>query len=333
MPDRAFLREWVTQARKVDKVPAAQLILSPPIFLQMKYLIFSALLGLGLAGCSSRTESTISTGPDTTAATTTQPAPGQSPEAPEPATPVAPSSADPGAMPSVAASPLLDTPRQARNVAYQGEMSLEVDNFEQATASLNQLLDQFGAFPSTAHETRANGQHYQEMTLKVPATEFLHLVAALGKLGHTASKDIGATDITADLVALSTRITAQQATAAKYRQLVAQATNPTQVRQLEDQSRQAQAALAADKARLQQLGLGTQGLWATLRLRYTQVGVAEPSTPLPAFAPQFAASFNNGWSFVMSLLIALTNVWPLLVLVLAAWSAFRWWRRQHPAEY
>lgn len=262
-----------------------------------------------------------------------QSAPDQSPEALEPATAVASGSTDPGTTPSATASPILDTPQQTRSVAYQGEMSLEVDNFEQATANLNQLLDQFGAFPSTAHETRANDQHYQEMTLKVPASEFLHLVAALAKLGRTTSKDIGATDITADLFALSTRIAAQQAAAAKYRQLVAQATNPAQMRQLEDQSRQAQAALLADKARLQQLGLGTQGLWATLRLRYTQVDVAAPSTPLPAFAPQFTASFNNGWSFVMSLLIALTNVWPLLVLALAAWPTFRWWRRQHPAEY
>lgn len=242
-------------------------------------------------------------------------------------------SAPPLTATTTVADPVPDTPGQARSVAYQGEMSLEVDNFEQATTSLNQLLDQFGAFPSTAHETRASGQHYQEMTLKVPATEFLHLVAALGKLGHTTSKDIGATDVTADLVALSTRITAQQATVAKYRQLLAQATTPTQVRQLEDQTRQVQAALLADKTRLQQLGVGTQGLWATLRLRYAQAIVAETSTPLPAFAPQFVASFNNGWSFVMSLLIALTNVWPLFVLAVGTWIAFLWWRRHHSAEY
>jgi len=266
-----------------------------------------------------------------------QSAPDQSLGTSESITSVVPSGADLGTTPAVSIAPLpsaaLDTPGQTRHVAYQGEMSLEVDNFEQATTSLNQLLDQFGAFPSTAHETRANDQHYQEMTLKVPATEFLHLVAALSKLGQTTSKDIGATDVTADLVTLSARITTQQATAAKYRQLLAQATSPTQVRQLEDQTRQIQAALLADKARLQQLGVGTQGLWATLRLRYTQVVAAEPSTPLPVFAPQFVTSFNNGWSFVMSLLIAVTNVWPLLVLALAAWPAFRWWRRHHPAEY
>jgi hypothetical protein len=315
----------------VDKAQAAQLRFLPPIFLQMKYLIFSALLGLGLAGCSSSPQSESQASADTTAATTMQAAPNQPLQASEPAAPVAPGSTAASTTPL--ASPTPDTPGQTRSVAYQGEMSLEVDNFEQATASLNQLLDQFGAFPSTAHETRANGQHYQEMTLKVPATEFLHLVAALGKLGHTTGKDIGATDVTADLVSLSTRLAAQQATAAKYRQLLAQATSPTQVRQLEEQNRQLQTELAASKARLQQLGLGTQGLWATLRLRYTQTVVLEPSPPQPTFAPQFLASFNNGWSFVMSLLVALTNVWPLLVLMLAAWPAFRWWRRHHPAEY
>jgi hypothetical protein len=263
-----------------------------------------------------------------------QSAPNQAVEATPPGMSAAPGSAiSDAALAAPLASPVSDAPGQARSVAYQGEMSLDVDDFEQATASLNQLLDQFGAFPTTAHETRANGQHYQEMTLKVPATEFLHLVAALGKLGHTASKDIGATDITADLVTLSTRLTAQQATAAKYRQLLAQATNPAQVRQLEEQNRQVQAELLASKAGLQQLGVGTQGLWAALRLRYTQAVEAEVSTPLPAFAPQFAASFNNGWSFIMSLLVALTNVWPLLVLAFAAWPAFRWWRRQHPVEY
>jgi hypothetical protein len=290
----------------------------------MKYLIFSTLLGLGLAGCSSTpqytTQATVADSP-----TAPQPAPSTSSDATVLAdTTLAPALA-PATSPAASAS---------RTVAYQGEMSLQVNDFEQTTASINQLLDQYGAYPSAAHETRANGQHYQEMTLKVPATDFLHVVAALAKLGHMENKDISSTDITADVVTLSTRVSSRQATAAKYRQLLAKATNPAQVRQLEAQNRQLQAELAADKARLQQLGLGTQGLWATLHLRYTQlIPTAEPSAPLPAFAPQFLASFNNGWSVVLGLLVALTNVWPLLLLGAAAWPAMRWWRRRHPAEY
>ena len=298
----------------------------------MKYLIFPVLFGLGLAGCSSAPQSTAQSD---LAETPTAIGPAAAPNTPATMPFASPALAESSAVSTtLAASPAPPTIEPTRAVAYQGEMILQVADFEQATTGINQLLDQFGAYPSTAHETRANGQHYQEMTLKVPAGNFLHLVAALSKLGHTDNKDISSTDITADIVTLSTRINARQAAAAQYRQLLSKAPNPTQLRQLEDQSRQLQAELAADKARLQQLGLGTQGLWATLHLRYTQsLPATEPTAPLPAFAPQFLASFNTGWAFVLSVLVALTNVWPLLLLGAAAWPVARWWRRRHPAEY
>ena len=294
----------------------------------MKYLFFSALLGLGLAGCSS--DSQHNTPTETEAGPTPATASEQTVSPPlavtadtSPTTPI----------PAVEPSPAV-APAATRTVAYQGGMSLQVDNFEQATSSLNQLLDQYGAYPSAAHEARANGQHYQEMTLKIPAADFLHVVAALAKLGRIANKDVSATDITADVVALTTRVSARQATAAKYRQLLARATTPAQARQLADQARQLQTELAADNARLQQLGLGSQGLWATLHLRYTQtLPSVEPAAPLPAVAPQLLASFTNGWSVVVSVLVALTNLWPVLLLGAAIWSGARWWRRRHPAEY
>lgn len=226
----------------------------------MKYLIFPALLGLGLAGCSSTPQSTEQLG-----SAVSPPAATEQPLTPAPpVAPVSPASpAAEAALPEApAASPV--APAAPRTVAYRGKMNLEVTNFERATTSITQLIDQFGAYPNAAHETRASGQHYQEMTLKVPATAFLHLVVALSKLGPTNNKDLPSTDITAYVVTLSTRITTRQATAAKYRQLLTKASNPAQVRQLEDQNRQLQTELAADRACLQQLGLSTQGLWTTL---------------------------------------------------------------------
>jgi hypothetical protein len=325
-----FYAGWVTHLGKTDKAAAAQLFSPNPFPFVMKYLIFPALLGLGLAGCSQSSQSSTATDP--ASSLTAMPPASEAALADSVPTP-APSAAATAESSLVASqAPAVATP--ARSVAYQGDMNLEVDDFDQTTASLNQLLDQFGAYPSTAHEARANGQRYQELTIKVPATGFLHLVAALGKLGRTANKEVSSTDITADLVALSTRVSARQATATKYHQLLAKATNPTQIRQLEEQNRQLQTELAADKGRLQQLGLGVQGLWATLHLRYAQtLPLAESNPPLPSFAPQFLASFTNGWSFVLSILVAVTNLWPLLVLGAIAWPALRWWRRRHPAEY
>jgi len=202
-----------------------------------------------------------------------------------------------------------------------------VDNFEQASASINRLLVQHGSYLSTAHEERANGQQRQEMTIKVPPTEFAALVAALGRLGHIENKDIASTDVTADLLQAATNLDAKQVAVAKQQQL-ASAANPAEARRLEEQTRQLRLDLAADQAKLQQLG--ARSTWATLTLRYYQVLPApEPTAPLPTFAPQFLAAFYRGWSVVLSILVVLTNFWPLGLLGgVATWAVRRWRQRQ-----
>ncbi|RZK87114.1 MAG: DUF4349 domain-containing protein, partial [Hymenobacter sp.] len=181
------------------------------------------------------------------------------------------------------------------------------------------------------HEERASGQQRQEMTVKVPPTEFTALVAALGRLGHIENKDIASTDVTADLLQAATNLDAKKTAVAKYQQQLASAANPAEARRLEEQARQLRLDLAADQAKLQQLG--ARSTWATLTLRYYQVlPTPEPSTPLPTFAPQFLAAFYRGWSVVLSILVALTNFWPLGLLgAVAAWGVRRWQQR-HPAE-
>jgi hypothetical protein len=287
----------------------------------MKRLIYPALLGLALAGCSqSSTEQSTATVPEVQV---NQPIMTQGP-APEVATPTAPESTTPA--PFAVATPPLD-----RHVVYHGELDLAVDSFEQASASINRLLVEHGSYLSTAHEERANGQQRQEMTIKVPPNEFAAFVAALGRLGHIQNKDIASTDVTADLLQTAANLEAKKTAAAKYQQQLAHATSPAETRRLEEQTRQLHLDLAADQARLQQLG--ARSAWATLTLRYYQVLPApEPTAPLPTFAPQFLTAFYRGWSVILSVLVALTNYWPLILLGgLATWGVRRW-RQRHPVE-
>jgi hypothetical protein len=221
----------------------------------------------------------------------------------------------------------------ARNVIYQGELDLAVDDFKQATTSINHLLEQNGAYLGTAHETRADGQHRQEMTIKVPPAHFVALVTALGQLGQVENKDIASADVTADLLQTDKRVSDKQALAAKYRQQLARATNKEETSRLQAQASQLQADLAADQTHLQQFASRSQ--WATLLLRYHQpLAATDTNEPQPAFAPQFLVAFNRGWSVVMNIAVVLTNIWPLLVLGgLGAWGWRRWQlRTQVPVE-
>jgi hypothetical protein len=322
--DRAFLIGWwVTRWGKPDKEVAAPLIFFPsafPLYFLMKRLIYPVLFGLALAGCSQkRSEQTAATTPETPVSQsiiTQGSAPAE--QAPAPIEMVA--------APSAATIRPLDP-----HVIYQGELNLAVDDFEQASASINRLLAQHGSYLSTAHEERANGQQRQEMTIKVPPTQFAALVAALGRLGHIENKDIASTDVTADLVQAATNLETKQTAVAKLQQQLAHTPNPTETQRLEAQARQLRLDLAADQARVQQLG--ARSAWAVLTLRYYQVlPAAEPTAPLPQFAPQFLAAFYRGWSVVLSILVAFTNFWPLVLLgAVGTWAVVRW-RQRHPAE-
>ena len=288
----------------------------------MKYLILPVLFGLGLAGCSQSAqketaETTAVSTPDAAAA------PELSPPLPAPAAASAEgATARPEAVAHAKAEP-------GHSVAYQAELNMEVENFDQATDRINALLDQHGAYLGTAHESRADGQRRQEMTLKVPPAQFIPLVAALGKLGHIETKDITSADITAEMLATAAHLAEQQAADDRLRQELTRATSPTEKTRLESQLRRQGVEAAGTQAQLQQFG--DRAKWATLQLRYYQVlPLAAPAPPMPDFSPQFLTAFYRGWSVILGLLVLLTNLWPLLILAPAAWWGLRRWR-QHPA--
>jgi hypothetical protein len=279
----------------------------------MKRLIFPALLGLALAGCSSSQNEASTAAPTQTVAT----------EAPAASFPPIPAT-EPDVTPVAAVATATPAGQPARNVIYQGELDLAVVDFNQATTSINHLLEQNGAYLGTAHETRADGQHRQEMTIKVPPAHFVALVTALAQLGQVENKDIASADVTADLLQTDKRVSDKQALAAKYRQQLARATSKEETSRLQAQASQLQADLSADQTHLQQFASRSQ--WATLLLRYHQpLAATDTDEPQPAFTPQFQVAFNRGWSVVMSIAVVLTNIWPLLLLSgLGAWGWRRW---------
>ena len=291
----------------------------------MKFLIIPVLLGLGLAGCSqSKSDETIADA---------------RPEYPARRAPVAATAvaSAPAATPTAAVEQPAEAVAIAKvqaghSVAYQAELRMAVDDFDKATDRVNELLERHGAYLGTAHETRADGQRRQEMTLQVPPRQFVALVSALGKLGHIEAKDIAAADITADALATAARFETQQATETQTRQQLARATSVAERTRLEGEIRRQRVETETTQAQLQQFG--NRAEWATLTLHYYQVlPVTEPSAPESPVAPRFRQAFGWGWGLLMDLAIALAYAWPALLLVaLGTWGLHRWKLRQSVAE-
>lgn len=272
----------------------------------MKKLLYPVLLGLALTACEAKRE-TVLEAPATESAAPTPTA--------EPAAPAA--------APDALAQP------DARAVIYHGELNMAVDDFEQASAGIHRLLQQHHVLLSKAHETRADGQHRQEMTLKIRPAEFVSFVAALSQLGHVENKDLASADVTDDVLEAATAFSTKQTAASQAQAQLAHATTPAEISRLEEQARLLRQEQETAQARLRQLG--AESNWASLTLTYFQVlPTPTPASPMPDFLPRFLTSFYWGWSLVLGLLVVLANVWPLLVLAGAGWWGWRRWKQQAP---
>jgi hypothetical protein len=206
------------------------------------------------------------------------------------------SAAEPAAqeitVPSAAVSsavPLGRLWQTSRPVVYQGEMRLQVIDFEAATRRLDTLLYAHGAYLAEAHEATQDGRHTQHLSIRVPSGRFVPLTYALGRLGYVESKDITSRDLASEQWQIRTPDTAT-------------------------------AAPSADEKRLAE-----EATMGTLSLHYYQPIPAEMA-PQPPLAPRLLAGLRFGWHLLGEFVVALAYLWPLALLA-AAWLVYRYWRR------
>lgn len=189
----------------------------------------------------------------------------------------------------LAAVPLGRLWQTSRPVIYQGEMHMQVTDFEATTSRLDTLLYAHGAYLAEAHEATQDGRHTQHLSIRVPSGRFVALTYALGRLGYVESKDISSRELATE-------------------QWVVRTQDPTPT-----------VLSAHDKLLAEEATMGT------LSLHYYQPIPAEMA-PQPPLAPRLQAGLRFGWHLLGEFVVALAYLWPLSLLA-AAWLAYRYWRR------
>ena len=153
--------------------------------------------------------------------------------------------------------------------------------------------------------------------LRVPADRLPALLTQLHGLGTLVSEDQSADDVTGQVIDVAARISAQRASVARIRALLAKATTLGQVVQVEGELTTRQAALESLEG--QAAALADQTTLATATV--TIVGPkAVVTVTKPAPAPTgFAAGLSKGWhAFSVAgtwLLTTLGVLLPFLVLL------------------
>ncbi|MFB6392080.1 DUF4349 domain-containing protein [Polymorphospora lycopeni] len=250
---------------------------------------------LALTGCSSTTESTADS-----AAPYHQQQSGQDDVAAAPE-----AGGGPGAGQPAAGAPVRFRIDE-RAIIYTGSITVRVDDVERAAGRATAIATGAGGFVGVDKRTSDDRRSTASLELRIPANRFGQVVDDLARLGDQEQRDISTQDVTEEALDLDARLASQRARVESGRQLLARATNLTELVMLESELAKREADLASLEAKKRRL----DDLTALSTITLVLLG---PEAERDGEELGFVQGLKGGWEmFVTSLLVLLTIVGALL---------------------
>jgi hypothetical protein len=160
-----------------------------------------------------------------------------------------------------------------RDIIFTAEMTVSVDNVEQASARATEIIS---SFRGVLYGQRAvsEPEPTNVLVFKVPPNRFQEALAALGEVGEIRNQTVSADDVTETIVDLESRITTAEASVERLRKLLEGARNVKSITELEGQLLARETALEQMRGQLRTME--NQVSLATITITITQ-SVARPA--------------------------------------------------------
>jgi|FLYL01.1.fsa_nt_gi uncharacterized coiled-coil protein SlyX len=154
-----------------------------------------------------------------------------------------------------------------RQIVYVADMTVATDDVRQAARQAAAVVEAEGGF-LFAEDSRNEPHPEAVLTFKVPPDRFRAVIDRLGELGELRSLQISADDVTERVVDLESRIRTTEASIARLRSLLAEATDIEGIVELERELAEREANLEVLRGELRTLS--ERVAMATLTLRLVQ---------------------------------------------------------------
>jgi hypothetical protein len=216
---------------------------------------------------------------------------------------------------------------RARDVVRTGTMQLTVDDVDATATDVRRLATDAGGFVAD-EQVRARNDEV-DMTVRVPADRFDDVRGRIGELGDVSEQNVEASDVTAEVVDVESRIASLRASVVRVRGLLSQSGDVAQLALVEGELARREAELEALVG--QQRVLRDQVDLATLTVHMSEEEAPSPSDD----APGFADGLRRGWVAAVDggrIALAVAGfALPFLVPAALVTLGVRRWQRRRPA--
>ena len=226
---------------------------------------------------------------------------------------------------------------QNAKMIYTADLSVETTAFDDAAASLRQLVEDMGGYFETASVYNyGSGYRSAYYTIRVPAERFQDLLTQVGELCHVVRKEESSDNISEQYYDTESRLVTQQTKLERLQTLLSQAETMEDIITIESAISETELEIEQLTGTLRQYDSLVDYSTVNLSLEevYKLSNVEEPPT---GFASRLGQAFASGWNGFVDVLEALVMIlayaWVPVLIVLAVVGMLLWrWLRKRKKE-
>jgi hypothetical protein len=202
-----------------------------------------------------------------------------------------------------------------------GSMDISVDDYTKAIPAIQNLIKGNNGYIQSENESTDNWAKRNSIVIRVPAANFEKLMNSIGGIARNVlSRNMNTDDVSEEYYDTDARKKAQQAAANRYIELLKQAKNVEEVMAVQSRIDAIQEEVDAKEGRLR--FLRDQVGYSTITLSVAQNYDYKPVDG-PGFGSRMGSAFGNGWQGFLNFLIVVANLWPLWIMMAAAYFIIR----------
>jgi hypothetical protein len=220
-----------------------------------------------------------------------------------------------------------------RKIIWRGNLELQVKDVDKTTTAINEIATKYGAFVAGMDLTRTNYNISNQITVRVNSASFFDLIDEIKeKAMYVRKVSISSNDVTEEYLDIESRLQTKKKVRDRYIDLLQNRTGKvSDIIEAEEAIRKITEEIEAQEGRLRYLNdrikLSTVNLLIFQKVEYQ----AEPTVFKKSFLDKAQDALSNGWSIFVNLVLALLNIWPLIVLAfVVVWQRKRirrFWNR------
>jgi hypothetical protein len=206
-----------------------------------------------------------------------------------------------------------------------GEIGIQLKDYHKNKHQIYDAIRKNDAYLSRENERKESYRLSNNIEIRVPNNKFESLLDALTQGNGVANVDykrMQAVDVGEQFYDLKTRIKTKKEVEKRYISILRQAKKIEDILAVEEKIRVIREEIEAAEGRLR--FLSDQVSYSTISLyMYQNLEYDAPAPDRPTFWGKAGRAAQSGWNAILGFLLFLINVWPLLILIAAAFIAYR----------